>query len=68
VLIIFLTIGHVEPLRVVTEEIGFGATSGAAAGALGAWVLRTFGRRESGVCHNGVANDVPDGYLRGVCS
>jgi len=48
VLIIFLTIaqaeesiGHVEPLRVIIEEIGFGA----AAGALGAWVLRTFGRR-----------------------
>jgi sodium/hydrogen antiporter len=49
-LIIFLTIaqaeegiGHVEPLRVITEEIGFGAVGGAAAGALGAWVLRTFG-------------------------
>ena len=43
-LIIFLTIaqaeesiGHVEPLRVITEEIGFGAAAGAAAGALGAW-------------------------------
>jgi NhaP-type Na+/H+ or K+/H+ antiporter len=52
VLITFLTIaqaeesiGHVEPLRVITEEIGFGAAAGAAAGALGAWVLRTFGRR-----------------------
>jgi NhaP-type Na+/H+ or K+/H+ antiporter len=51
-LIIFLTIaqaeegiGHVEPLRVVTEEIGFGAVGGVAAGALGAWVLRTFGGR-----------------------
>jgi NhaP-type Na+/H+ or K+/H+ antiporter len=52
VLIIFLTIaqaeesiGHVDPLRVITEEIGFGAAAGAATGALGAWVLRTFGRR-----------------------
>jgi sodium/hydrogen antiporter len=51
-LIIFLTIaqaeegiGHVEPVRVVTEEIGFGAVGGVAAGALGAWVLRTFGGR-----------------------
>jgi NhaP-type Na+/H+ or K+/H+ antiporter len=51
-LLIFLTIaqaeegiGHVEPVRVVTEEIGFGALSGVAAGALGAWVLRTFGGR-----------------------
>jgi len=51
-LIIFLTIaqaeegiGHVEPLRVITEEIGFGAVGGVVAGALGAWVLRSFGRR-----------------------
>ena len=51
-LIIFLTIaqaeegiGHIDPLRVVSEEIGFGAVAGVAAGALGAWVLRTFGRR-----------------------
>jgi NhaP-type Na+/H+ or K+/H+ antiporter len=51
-LLIFLTIaqaeegiGHVEPVRVVTEEIGFGALGGVAAGALGAWVLRTFGGR-----------------------
>jgi NhaP-type Na+/H+ or K+/H+ antiporter len=51
-LIIFLTIaqaeegiGHIEPLRVVAEEIGFGAVGGIAAGALGAWVLRTFGGR-----------------------
>jgi sodium/hydrogen antiporter len=51
-LIIFLTIaqaeegiGHIEPLRVITEEIGFGAVGGVAAGALGAWVLRTFGGR-----------------------
>jgi sodium/hydrogen antiporter len=51
-LIIFLTIaqaeegiGHVEPLRVITEEIGFGAVGGVAAGALGAWVLRSFGGR-----------------------
>jgi NhaP-type Na+/H+ or K+/H+ antiporter len=51
-LLIFLTIaqaeegvGHIEPLRVVTEEIGFGAVGGVAAGALGAWVLRTFGGR-----------------------
>jgi NhaP-type Na+/H+ or K+/H+ antiporter len=49
-LIIFLTIaqaeegiGHIEPLRVVSEEIGFGALGGVAAGALGAWVLRRFG-------------------------
>jgi NhaP-type Na+/H+ or K+/H+ antiporter len=48
-LIIFLTIaqaeegvGHVEPIRVVLEEIGFGALGGVVAGALGAWVLRTF--------------------------
>jgi NhaP-type Na+/H+ or K+/H+ antiporter len=51
-LLIFLTIaqaeegvGHVEPVRLVTEEIGFGAVGGVAAGALGAWVLRTFGGR-----------------------
>jgi NhaP-type Na+/H+ or K+/H+ antiporter len=51
-LIIFLTIaqaeegiGHIEPVRVVTEEIGFGAVGGVAAGALGAWVLRRFGGR-----------------------
>jgi sodium/hydrogen antiporter len=51
-LLIFLTIaqaeegvGHIEPLRVITEEIGVGAIGGVAAGALGAWVLRTFGRR-----------------------
>jgi sodium/hydrogen antiporter len=51
-LIIFLTIaqaeqgsGHVEPLRVVLEEIGFGAVGGVVAGALGAWCLRTFVRR-----------------------
>jgi sodium/hydrogen antiporter len=51
-LIIFLTIaqaeegfGHIEPLRVITEEIGFGVVGGVTAGALGAWVLRTFGGR-----------------------
>jgi NhaP-type Na+/H+ or K+/H+ antiporter len=51
-LIIFLTIaqaeegvGHVEPVRVVLEEIGFGVIGGVAAGALGAWVLRRFGGR-----------------------
>ena len=51
-LIIFLTIaqaeegiGHVEPLRVITEEIGFGALGGVAAGVLGAWVLRSFAGR-----------------------
>jgi sodium/hydrogen antiporter len=51
-LIIFLTISeaeegaaHVEPLRVVLEEIGFGAAGGVAAGALGAWVLRGFATR-----------------------
>jgi sodium/hydrogen antiporter len=48
-LIILLTIAeaeegaaHVEPLRVILEEIGFGAVAGLAAGALGAWVLRGF--------------------------
>ena len=48
-LIIFLTIaqaeegvGHVEPVKVVLEEIGFGALGGIVAGVLGAWVLRTF--------------------------
>jgi NhaP-type Na+/H+ or K+/H+ antiporter len=51
-LIIFLTIaqaeegvGHVEPVRVVLEEIGFGVVGGVAAGALGAWILRRFGGR-----------------------
>jgi NhaP-type Na+/H+ or K+/H+ antiporter len=51
-LIIFLTIaqaeegvGHVEPLRVVLEEIGFGVVGGVAAGALGAWIFRRFGGR-----------------------
>jgi sodium/hydrogen antiporter len=48
-LIIFLTIaqaeegvGHVEPVKVVLEEIGFGALGGILAGVVGAWVLRTF--------------------------
>jgi NhaP-type Na+/H+ or K+/H+ antiporter len=51
-LIIFLSIAeaeegaaHVEPLRVIVEEIGFGAAGGLAAGALGAWVLRGFAAR-----------------------
>ena len=51
-LIIFLTIaqaeegvGHVEPLKVVLEEIGFGVLGGVAAGVLGAWVLGVFARR-----------------------
>jgi NhaP-type Na+/H+ or K+/H+ antiporter len=51
-LIIFLTIAeaeegavHVEPLRVIAEEIGFGAAGGLVAGALGAWVLRSFAAR-----------------------
>ena len=51
-LIIFLTIAeaeegaaHVEPLRVIMEEIGFGAVAALAAGALGAWVLRGFAAR-----------------------
>ncbi|HXP14011.1 MAG TPA: cation:proton antiporter, partial [Actinomycetes bacterium] len=51
-LIIFLTIaqaeegvGHIEPLKVVAEEIGFGVVGGVAAGALGAWVLGVFARR-----------------------
>jgi sodium/hydrogen antiporter len=52
VLIIFLTLAeaeegaaHVEPLRVIGEEIGFGAVGGVVAGALGAWVLRGFAAR-----------------------
>jgi sodium/hydrogen antiporter len=51
-LLIFLTIaqaeegiGHLDPVRVITEEIGLGAAGGVAAGALGAWVLRTLGGR-----------------------
>jgi NhaP-type Na+/H+ or K+/H+ antiporter len=51
-LIIFLTIaqaeeglGHVEPLEVIAEEIGWGVVGGVAAGALGAWVLRGAGAR-----------------------
>ena len=51
-LIIFLTIaqaeegvGHMEPVRMVVEEIGVGAAAGVVAGALGAWVLRMFTRR-----------------------
>ena len=51
-LIIFLTlaqaeegVGHIEPLRVVLEEIGFGTIGGILAGALGALVLRTFAAR-----------------------
>jgi sodium/hydrogen antiporter len=48
-LIVFLTIaaaeegvGHVEPLKVIAEEIGYGALGGLVAGAVGAWVLRRF--------------------------
>src|SRR5512133_870186 len=48
-LIIFLTIaqaeegvGHVEPLRVVAEALGYGAVGGIVAGVVGAWLLRTF--------------------------
>ena len=51
-LIIFLTlaqaeegVGHIEPFRVVLEEIGFGTIGGILAGALGALVLRTFAAR-----------------------
>lgn len=51
-LIIFLTIAqaeegvaHIEPLKVVLEEIGFGALGGVAAGVLGALVLRRFAAR-----------------------
>jgi NhaP-type Na+/H+ or K+/H+ antiporter len=51
-LIIFLTIaqteegiGHIEPLRVVLEEISFGVVGGIVAGALGALVLRSFAAR-----------------------
>jgi NhaP-type Na+/H+ or K+/H+ antiporter len=49
-LIVFVTIaqaeegvGHVEPVKVIAEEIGYGAVGGVAAGVLGAWVLRSFG-------------------------
>jgi NhaP-type Na+/H+ or K+/H+ antiporter len=51
-LIIFLTIAeaeedvaHVEPFRVILEEIGFGTIGGVVAGGLGAWTLRTFATR-----------------------
>ena len=51
-LIIFLTlaqaeegVGHIEPFRVVLEEIGFGTIGGILAGALCALVLRTFAAR-----------------------
>jgi sodium/hydrogen antiporter len=51
-LIIFLTVaqaeegvGELEPLRVILEEVGFGAVGGVAAGVLGAWVLRSFRAR-----------------------
>lgn len=50
-LIIFLTIAeaegdaHVEPVRVILEEIGFGTFGGVAAGVVGAWALRTFAAR-----------------------
>ena len=51
-LIIFLTlaqaeegVGHIEPLRVVAEEIGFGTIGGILAGALCAVVLRRFAAR-----------------------
>src|SRR4029453_3515233 len=51
-LIIFLTIaqaeegvGHIEPVKVVLEEIGFGVGGGVVAGVLGAWVLRWFAAR-----------------------
>jgi NhaP-type Na+/H+ or K+/H+ antiporter len=51
-LIIFLTVAeaeqgaaHVEPLRVILEEIGFGAAGGLAAGVLGAFVVRGFAAR-----------------------
>ena len=46
-LIIFLTLAaaeedsaHIEPVRILLEEIGFGAVGGIVAGVLGAWVLR----------------------------
>jgi sodium/hydrogen antiporter len=48
-LIIFLTIAgaeegvaHVEPVRVILEEIGFGTVGGVVAGLIGAWALRLF--------------------------
>ena len=51
-LLIFLTlaqaeegVGHIEPLRVVLEEIGFGTIGGILAGALCAVVLRRFAAR-----------------------
>jgi len=46
-LIIFLTLAaaeedaaHTGPLRILLEEIGFGAVGGVVAGVLGAWILR----------------------------
>jgi sodium/hydrogen antiporter len=46
-LLIFLTLAiaegdnaHVEPVRVLLEEIGFGLVGGVVAGVVGAWVLR----------------------------
>jgi sodium/hydrogen antiporter len=46
-LIIFLTLAiaegdsaHVEPVRVLLEEIGFGLVGGVVAGVVGAWLLR----------------------------
>lgn len=46
-LIVFLTLAaadedsaHVEPVRILVEEIGFGALAGVAAGIFGAYVLR----------------------------
>ena len=51
-LIIFLTLAeagegtaHLEPVKVIVEEIGYGALAGAAAGLLGAGALRSSTRR-----------------------
>ena len=50
-LLIFLAVAKADeqeelaPVRVVLEQIGYGAIAGLVAGALGAWVLATFARR-----------------------
>jgi NhaP-type Na+/H+ or K+/H+ antiporter len=52
VLLIFLTLAEageggadLEPVKVILEEIGYGALAGVAAGGLGAWALRSSDRR-----------------------
>ncbi len=50
-LLIFLALAKADeehelaPVRVVLEQIGYGAIAGLVAGALGAWVLATFAQR-----------------------